>query len=281
MEKFLITGANGYIGHHVTNKLLENNNACITAVDFDNKNIDKKIKFKNLDILNKADDPGLYKKLDYPDNLIHLAWQDGFNHYSESHVDNLSKHFKFLKNMIDKGIKSLTVMGTVHEIGYHVGKVDENTTCEPLSYYGIAKNTLRQLLFAYAKDKDVSIKWLRAYYIVGDDLHNHSVFTKILEAAKNGEKEFPFVNGTNKFDFIDIENLSEMIVSAATQSKITGIINVCSGVPISIKDKAEEFIKEHNLKIKLKCGIFPSRKYDSPVIFGDNAKIMKIMKENF
>lgn len=278
MQKVLVTGANGYIGHHVAENLIKNSNFEVIAVDFRNDNIPKNSKYLNVDILNRATDKDLFNVLDCPNNLIHLAWQDGFNHYAESHINNLVNHFNFLKNMIDSGVKSITVMGTAHEIGYHEGKITAETPCNPLSYYGIAKNTLRQLLFAYAKDKDVKIKWLRAYYITGDDKHNHSVFTKILEADEKGQEEFPFVKGTNQFDFIDIKDLAKMIAKSATQDEITGIINVCSGEPMSMKDKAEEFIKEHNLKIKLKCGVFPARKYDSPVIYGDVTLINKIME---
>jgi len=179
--------------------------------------------------------------------------------------------------MISGGCKSITVMGTAHEIGYHEGKITENTPCNPLSYYGIAKNTLRQLTFAYIKDMDISLKWLRAYYITGDDANNHSVFTKILEATKEGKTEFPFTKGTNQFDFIDINDLAKQIACAATQNKVNGIINVCSGEPISLKDKVESFITEKGLNIKLNYGVFPQRKYDSPVIYGDNSKISEIL----
>ena len=277
-KNILITGANGYIGKHVVDFLF-NNNKNILACDFQNTKIKKEIDFVNIDILNEATHPELFNLLNKPDNVIHLAWQDGFNHYAQSHINNVIKHFYFLKNMIDSGVKSITVMGTAHEVGYHEGKISENTPCNPLSYYGIAKNTLRQLLFAYAKDKEVSIKWLRAYYITGDDYNNNSVFTKLLQTANDGKKEFPFTKGTNQFDFINIDDLAKMISLAAIQDEVNGIINVCSGEPTSLKDKAEEFIQEHNLDIKLNYGVFPQRKYDSPVIYGDNQKIKKIMEK--
>lgn len=277
MYNILVSGANGYIGSHVVNKLVELRQNVI-ACDFSSSKINKSAKYNNIDILKESQNVQLFKKLGSPEIVIHLAWQDGFNHYAYSHIDNVIKHFYFLKNMIDSGVNSLTIMGTAHEIGYYEGRINEATPCNPISYYGIAKNALRQLLFAYAKDKNVSIKWLRAYYITGDDKNNHSVFTKLLEFAKEGKKEFPFTKGTNQFDFIDINDLAEMVVYASMQNKVEGIINVCSGEPISMKDKVEDFIKQHDLDIRLKFGAFPSRKYDSPVIYGDNNKILKIME---
>ena len=67
-------------------------------------------------------------------------------------------------------------MGTVHEIGYYEGDVNANTPCNPLSMYGIAKNALRQAMLMYCEDKNVSLKWLRAYYITGDDQNNKSIY---------------------------------------------------------------------------------------------------------
>ena len=278
--KILITGANGYIGHHVVDFLV-NLGIDVIAVDFKSNNINPKAKYINFDILNNANNQDLYEKLQKPECLIHLAWQDGFNHYASSHIDNMIKHFYFIKNMIDSGVKSISIMGTAHEIGYHEGKINENTPCNPLSYYGIAKNTLRQLVSVYTKDKEVSLKWLRAYYITGDDKNNHSVFTKMLEADEKGQDKFPFTKGTNQFDFIDINELAKQISLASIQNKIDGIINVCSGEPVSLKDKAEEFIKQKNLKIKLELGVFPQRKYDSPVVYGDNTKINKIIEDYY
>jgi nucleoside-diphosphate-sugar epimerase len=101
-------------------------------------------------------------------------------------------HFKFLINMIDHGLKNVAVMGTMHEVGYWEGAIDENTPCKPLSQYGIAKNALRQALLAYAAGKDVNVYWLRAYYILGDDAHNHSDLCKDPGSWLNeGKTTFP------------------------------------------------------------------------------------------
>ncbi len=278
MVKVLITGANGYIGQHVLSKacaLAEN----ISVVDIRFAEQIDNIKYYNEDILAQSCSADLYTKLGSPDVVIHLAWQDGFNHKSDAHLSNLSAHYQFIRNMIEHGCKNIAVMGSMHEVGYWEGKIDENTPCNPMSLYGIAKNALRQAVMTYCEDKDVSLKWLRAFYITGDDSRNKSIFSKIMEMAKQGQSTFPFTDGKCKYDFQDIEVLAEQIVKASLQTSINGIINVCSGQPVSLKDKVEEFILKHNLNIKPEYGAFPSRKYDSPEIYGDDSKIRQILRE--
>ena len=275
--KICVTGANGYIGSHVVDWLLKNTTNDVIAVDFLNTKINVNAKFVNIDILGMCDDVNLYEKLERPDVIIHLAWRDGFNHNSDAHLLHLRSHYTFLKNMIDSGCKNINVMGTMHEIGFYTGEINENTPCNPMSLYGIAKNSLRQALLAYASDKDVFVKWLRAFYIIGDDKHNNSVFSKILEMAQQGQKTFPFVSGTNQYDFISIDELSAYIAQTSIQTSVLGIVNVCSGTPVPLKDKVQEFIKEHKLQIKPEFGAFPSRKYDSPLIYGNTENLRKIL----
>lgn len=277
MKTLLITGANGYIGQHVVEEAL-NRGFTVVANDLYNTGIDARAHFCNADIF--SGDPNIYEKLGKPDICIHMAWQDGFSHNAPSHMKNLSKHYDFLMQLVDSGCMHIAVMGTMHEVGYWEGKIDENTPCNPLSLYGVAKNALRQALLLETKVKDFKLYWLRAYYILGDDNRNHSIFTKLLEAAKDGKKEFPFTSGKNQYDFINVKDLAKMIVDASTQEAYTGIINVCKGSPMSLGEKVESFIREHGLDIKLQYGAFPEREYDSPVVYGDNTIIQKIQQNS-
>ena len=181
-------------------------------------------------------------------------------------------------NMMSGGLPILSVMGTMHEVGYWEGAIDEHTPCNPQSQYGIAKNAMRQSLMLTAKDSPCSLRWLRAYYITGDDLRGNSIFSKIARAAAEGKKQFPFTSGKNKYDFIDVDELAKMIAAASVQNEIDGIINVCTGEPMTLAQRVERYIKEHHYDIELQYGAYPDRAYDSPGEWGDAAKIRTIMQ---
>ena len=272
--KILVTGANGYIGSKVVKQLCDYG-AFVIATDFDSNNIDKRATFVKANIFDKKDN--WFDFFNKPDVCLHLAWRDGFVHNSEKHMADLSFHYAFLKNLIDNGLPVVACMGTMHEVGYWEGAIDENTPCNPMSQYGIAKNELRKSLELYALNKSCKFMWLRAYYIYGDDLYGNSIFCKIRQAVKDVKTTFPFTSGKNKYDFIHIDDLSKQIALCVMQDKVLGIINCCSGKPVSLADQVEWYISHNNLPIKLEYGKFPDRPYDSPCIYGDNSKIQIIM----
>ncbi len=271
--KIAITGANGYIGSALIKRCIEKGYSTV-AVDLDNKYIDNRAEYLNINIFDNNEN--LFDRMGCPDVLIHLAWRKGFIHNDIAHLEDLDKHYKFLTSMIDSGVKYLSVMGSMHEIGYYEGAIEPNTPCNPMSLYGIAKNALRQALECYVAEKGIAFHWLRAFYIVGEDERSSSVFGKLIRSANEGKKEFPLNSGKNKYDFISIDELCEQIIAASVQDNVNGIINVCSGMPVALGERIEQFISDNNLDMKLKYGVFPDRPYDSPIVYGDNTRIKEI-----
>ena len=268
-----MTGANGYLGQGIVKAILDMGHN-VVAVDFNTKFVDERA--KRIDC-NLFDEECPFELCDCPDVLLHLAWRDGFVHNSNAHIEDLPKHYAFIKKMADAGVKRIAVMGSMHEIGFFEGSINENTPCNPMSLYGIAKNALRSITQLVANQHDIVFQWLRGYYIVGHSQFGCSIFSKITAAEKEGKTEFPFTMGQNQWDFIDYEEFCKQVAAAVSQDKINGIINICSGHPEKLADRVERFIRENGYSIKLKYGSFPDRPYDSKAVWGNDEKIQKIL----
>ena len=275
MKKILVTGAAGYIGRHVVKTALDMGYPVI-ASDFAFKGVDERAEFCDVPLF--SGDKNIWQALGAPDVCIHLAWRDGFRHNASSHMKDLSSHVVFLNNLAKGGLPMLTVMGTMHEVGYWEGPITADTPCAPQSQYGIAKNALRQSLLLSLPDTGCLLHWLRAYYITGDEAHGSSIFAKITQAELDGKETFPFTSGQNRYDFIDVDRLAQMIVEASVQDQVNGIINVCTGQPRTLADRVEQFLRDKHYKIRLDYGAYPDRPYDSPGVWGDPARINEILR---
>ena len=272
--KILVTGANGYLGQGIVRSIL-NNGHCVVATDFNTQFVDERAERIACNLF-EFDNP--YSFFGEPDVLLHLAWRDGFVHYSSAHIDDLPKHYAFIKKMVDGGIQQVAVMGSMHEIGFFEGSINESTPCHPTTPYGIAKNALRDLTQMICKQKNIVFQWLRGYYIVGNSKFGSSIFSKITAAVDEGKTEFPFTLGQNQYDFIDYPDFCAQVAAVVGQKNEQGIINICSGKPEKLADRVERFIKENDYRIKLQYGAFPDRPYDSKAIWGNDTKIRKIME---
>ena len=276
--KVLVTGANGYIGSHLVKRLLDCGHEVI-AVDLKDNNIDSRALFFSVDIFKeKFDYYTIFKK---PDVLVHLACKDVPVHNSIYHIESLPSHFLFIKEMIDNGLKHVVTVGSMHDVGYFEGAISEDTEPKPATFYGIAKDSLRRMVQVYAKENAVIHQHLRFFYTYGDDEKSSgSVFSKILKMAKEGSETFPFTDGKNKFDYIEINELAKQVEAVITQKEIDGIINCCSGKPVAIKEQVEMFISENHLNIRPDYGKYPTRPYDSPCVYGDLKKLTEILSQN-
>lgn len=271
--KILITGANGFLGRGIVKQLLDDGNGVI-AVDFSTDSVDNRAQRFDCDLF-EISEP--YNYFGQPDCLLHLAWRNGFVHNAKSHIKELPQHIDFLTKMSESGISRITVLGTMHEVGFYEGSIKEDTPCFPQNNYGIAKNALRQLTEIATDKNGVIFQWLRGFYIVSSDKSGASIFSKIASAEERGDKTFPFTSGLNQYDFLDYDEFCRRVAKAVEQDKINGIINVCFGRPEKLADRVEEFISSNNFKIKLDYGKYPDRPYDSKAVWGDSRKIEQIL----
>jgi len=277
MRRVLVTGGDGYIGRHVVQELVDRGDTVIAAVRHFPGIPIPGAEYRVQDIFSEE---GMHSLLDNRYDLcIHAAWENGFQHNHPSHMERVSGHFKFIEALVAAGTEHIAVMGSMHEVGYCEGEINEHTKEVPATIYGIAKCALRNAVALYLQKNcpDAVFQWLRAYYLIGDDRRNHSVFSKVLAAAQQGKEEFPFTSGTHQFDFLTIEELSRQIAAVTAQTEVTGVIECCSGVPVGLGEKMEQFIAEHGLKIRLNYGAFPEPAHESSAVWGSTEKLHRAL----
>ena len=273
----IITGAGGYVGRHVVTAVADLGYRPVALVrQIRHDEIDPRALVIEANVL----DPDFNLAAVVPPEqiaaVIHLAWQDGFVHNAPSHMQNLSAHYRFLVSLGGVGIPRVAALGTMHEVGYWEGAITAETPTRPVTLYGIAKDALRRACLLSIAGRTEFV-WLRAFYILGDDRRNRSIFAKLLEAADRGETFFPFTTGKTLYDFIDVADLGRQIAVAATTNGVTGVLNTCSGHPESLASRVERFIADNSLGLALQYGAFPDRAYDSPGIWGDATEITALM----
>ncbi len=282
-KKILLTGSTGFLGNHVIHYLLNHNYTIITSSRNEEKA--KKFKWCKKTVYKKFnigsyDNPNVFEYLDKPDKLIHLSW-DGLPNYNELfHIEkNLPDNYNFIKNMILGGLKDLTVIGTCFEYGLQNGCLSEEDYTLPSTSYALAKDTLRKFIEEFSKKYDFKFRWVRIFYLYGAGQSENSLFSQLDRAAKNKEKVLNMSSGEQLRDYLPIEKAVEYISKIALQDKTLGVINCCSGKPISVRKLVEDYIKAKNIDIKLNLGFYPIPSHEPMAFWGNDTKLKKIISE--
>ena len=81
-------------------------------------------------------------------------------------------------------------------------------------------------------------------------------------------------------DYLHVTNVAASLVALALNRRNSGIVNICSGKPISVRNLIEFLIKKNNWSIKLNLGHYPYPNYEPMAFWGNIDKFKTIMKEN-
>jgi cephalosporin hydroxylase/UDP-glucose 4-epimerase len=278
--KVLVTGATGFVGTYVISELLTKKIAVIAT----SSSIEKAktrpwfadVEYIEHDVAKKTEE-NLFVKFQRPDIVIHLAWGNLSNFKDQVHIDNvLPAHVDFLKNLLQNGLRDLTVTGTCLEMGLTEGMLTEEMTPEPVIAYPIAKNKLRIFLNNLQKEQSFSFKWIRLFYMYGTGQSTKSILPQLQDALNNNASLFNMSKGEQVRDYLPIEKVAENIVIISLQKKTEGIINCSSNQPVTVKQLVENYLKETNQNISLNLGFYPYTDYEPIKFWGDNSKLLKI-----
>jgi len=76
-----------------------------------------------------------------------------------------------------------------------------------------------------------------------------------------------------------VADVARHLVALARMGLAGGVVNVCSGRPISVRALVEGWLETHGSSMKLALGHFPYPSYEPMAFWGSNAKLMRLTQE--
>ncbi len=277
----LITGSTGFIGANLVPLLLAHRHTVTALVRNAERAADmpwaNQVRFIVWDI--GQDIAPVLEKIGAPDAVIHLAWAGLPNYKALFHFEqNLPAHYRFLKSLVEQGVGQVLVTGTCFEYGMQNGCLSEQMPAQPENSYALAKDTLRRFLQALQQEHNFTLQWARLFYIYGPGQSSNSLLAQLDRALNNGEKSFNMSNGEQLRDYLAVEEVARRLLLLLEHSECNGLVNVCSGEPISVRRLVEHHIQKRGASIALNFGYYPYPDYEPMAFWGDHRRIAQLEK---
>lgn len=278
--KIAVTGASGFIGRYVLAELARQRVEVVAVTRDATRLASSGITNRIVEMDMAAPGTDCFDRLGKPDVLIHLAW-DGLPNYRSLHhfETELPQQFRFLKAMVEAGLPSLLVTGTCFEYGMQSGALSEDMPTQPANPYGYAKDALHRQLEFLRSVKPFNLTWARLFYMYGEGQPDTSLYPKLRAAVLCGDKVFNMSGGEQLRDYLPVEVVARQIARLAMAGADTGTINICSGVPISVRSLVEKWLRENNWKIELNFGYYPYPDYEPLAFWGDSSRLIAFMQK--
>lgn len=271
----LVTGATGFVGQHLIPQLLARGHT-VTAVarnpskarEFDWY---EHVHFIACDIYQPREN--VFQSFGLPDVVIHLAWEGLPNYKELFHFErNLFADYLFIKSLVEGGARHLLITGTCFEYGMRNGCLSEDMPSLPGNPYALAKDTLRKFVEVLAQKQDITVQWARLFYMYGKGQNQNSLIAQLDRAIDSGNPVFNMSGGEQLRDYLPVEDVATKLVNLMEHPQCTGIVNICSGEPISVRRLVEDHVIRRNSDIKLNFGYHPYPDHEPLAFWGSHDK---------
>ena len=259
--KILITGGAGFIGSHLVEGLLSNENEilifdnCLTGKK-ENLEFTGNFKFINDDFgsessLNKIE------KFD-PDLCFHLAAQSSVvvsvENPSLDFEHNILQPIKLIQVLLKSSCKKLVFTssgGTIFGEPSVIPTAEEDYADEPESPYGVAKKRLNELIKIMTKNSNLKYSILNLSNVYGprQDPHGEAGVVSIFaNKYLNDEEPIIFGNGEQTRDYIYVKDVVSALIKASLIDE-NHFLNIGTGVETSVNDLVSSMKSQFNSEI--------------------------------
>lgn len=291
-KKVLVTGADGFIGSHLVEELLNEGHDVRAFVYYNSFNtwgwLDTlpKEKLEQIDVFTGdiRDPNGVREAMKGIDEVYHLAALIAipFSYHSpDSYVDtNIKGTLNILQAAKDLGTKRILVTSTseVYGTAQYV-PIDELHPYQGQSPYSATKIGADRLAESFYRSFNMPITIVRPFNTFGPRQSARAVIPTIITQLLSGETEIKLGSLTPTRDFNFVKDTARGFIEIAKSDATIGEeINIATQEEISIERLAEELIKQINPEAKIICDEQRLRPEKSEVnrLLGSNEKIKKL-----
>ena len=221
--KILVTGAGGFLGASVCAAALE------AGHDVDG------IARHTLDVADTAAVEALLVA-ERPDVVVHAAWA-GLSRAERDGADQLLQleaWCRFVQAAARCGVGKLVGIGSQAEYGQTLGRTGEDTLPQPNSMYGVAKLSAGLIGQRLAADAGLDFAWLRLFAIYGPGDNPNWLIPSLLATFTRGETP-RLTPGTQRVDYLYIDDAAMAVLAVATDIGAIGIFNLASGNAVPVR----------------------------------------------
>ena len=292
MKKVLVTGADGFIGSHLTESLLEKGYDVKAFTYYNSFNtwgwLDTlpKEKLNQIEVFSGdvRDPNGVREAMKGVDQVFHLAALIAipFSYHSpDSYVDtNIKGTLNVLQAARDLGTEKIMVTSTseVYGTAQYV-PIDEKHPFQGQSPYSATKIGADRLAESFYRSFNLPVAIVRPFNTFGPRQSARAVIPTIITQLLAGREEIKLGSLTPTRDFNYVKDTAAGFIAIAESDKTVGQeINIATQREISIGDLAKEIIAQINPDAKIVCDEQRLRPEKSEVnrLLGANAKIKEL-----
>ena len=267
----LITGGGGFVGRQVVRSLCEkrhplrvvlrNGSSTSIPLHHDAQVIETPDLFQ-------AEPSWWQSVLVGVDTVIHSAWYTEPGKYldSDHNLTCLTGTIDLARASIQAGVRRFVGVGTCFEYDLDVGAVTTETTLKPQSLYAACKASTFLVLSQLLPQSGMQFAWCRLFYLYGEGEDTRRLVPYLRRQLSAGEPA-ELTSGTQIRDFLDVRDAGGLIAEAALGQR-QGPINICSGVPVTVRQLAEQIADEFGRRDLLRFGARPDNTFDPPRVVG-------------
>jgi nucleoside-diphosphate-sugar epimerase len=204
------------------------------------------------------------------DTIVHAAWYAEPGQYLQSskNMQCLIGTLELARGAVVASVRRVVGVGSCAEYDQttHDGILSVETPLGPSSLYAAAKAAAFLGLVQWLPAHHVDFAWCRLFYLYGEGEDSRRLVPYLRQNLSRGD-EVELTSGNQIRDFLDVRDAGRMIADVALGDR-QGPINICSGVPMSVRELAERIADEYGRRDLLRFGARPDSPFDPPRVVG-------------